>query len=482
MSEKETNYVENLLTQLENELNEDNLPEDINTLLRKCSLNLVTVVSLPDMDVKPLLATIKRFLTSNVSYDSLNYDYLLDVVDKLVHMADFDDVLEVYSAEDLVKALRSEIDPLKVAACRVIENSQPKGLFATSNIIDILLDILFDEKVENDKLITAIEKALERLSTDELIRRRLFDNNLPYLVSVKGRMETVSFVRLIDFLTIEFQFISGPEFKDIIFCFTKEEILKSVEDILVFIELVNYYTKFLLEIRNQDKYWALRHVKKILPVFAQLFEDTKNYPDVRAFSTNCLLQLFAEVSRIEEDEYSLFKTMDKDSLKIGSEAKLITEWLELINPQYLVKYHKDVVENYFHVSGYSIGMLRNLSADEECFNAIRNKFSAEIVLKLPYLEQMQVVETLTRYEYTSKFLLNEMPKVMGSLIGDGSAGAIIDLETVHYRNSALRNLLDKDEEKLSVWYEPLLREYSKAVNGKNYSTGSETKIADDYVA
>lgn len=254
--------MENLLTQLENELNEDNLPEDINTLLRKCSLNLVTVVSLPDMDVKPLLATIKRFLTSNVSYDSLNYDYLLDVVDKLVPMADFDDVLEVYSAEDLVKALRSEIDPLKVAACRVIENSQPKGLFATSNIIDILLDILFDEKVENDKLITAIEKALERLSTDELIRRRLFDNNLPYLVSVKGRMETVSFVRLIDFLTIEFQFISGPEFKDIIFCFTKEEILKSVEDILVFIELVNYYTKFLLEIRNQDKYWALRHVKK----------------------------------------------------------------------------------------------------------------------------------------------------------------------------------------------------------------------------
>lgn len=184
----------------------------------------------------------------------------------------------------------------------------------------------------------------------------------------------------------------------------------------------------------------------------------------------------------EEDEYSLFKTMDKDSLKIGSEAKLITEWLELINPQYLVKYHKDVVENYFHVSGYSIGMLRNLSADEECFNAIRNKFSAEIVLRLPYLEQMQVVETLTRYEYTSKFLLNEMPKVMGSLIGDGSAGAIIDLETVHYRNSALRNLLDKGEEKLSVWYEPLLREYSKAVNGKNYSTGSETKIADDYVA
>ena len=80
-------------------------------------------------------------------------------------------------------------------------------------------------------------------------------------------------------------------------------------------------------------------------------------------------------------QYSLFKTMDKDSLKIGSEAKLITEWLELINPQYLVKYHKDVVENYFHVSGYSIGMLRNLSADEECFNAIRNKFSAEIVLK-----------------------------------------------------------------------------------------------------
>ena len=156
-------------------------------------------VSLPDMDVKPLLATIKRFSTSNVSYDSLNYDYLLDVVDKLVPMADFDDVLEVYSAEDLVKAraLRSEIDPLKVAACRVIENSQPKGLFATSNIIDILLDILFDEKVENDKLITAIEKTLERLSTDELIRRRLFDNNLPYLVSVKGRMETVSFVRLI---------------------------------------------------------------------------------------------------------------------------------------------------------------------------------------------------------------------------------------------------------------------------------------------
>ncbi|QHS71829.1 Hsm3p [Saccharomyces paradoxus] len=482
MSEKETNYVEDLLTQLENELNEDTLSEDIDALLRKCSLNLVTVVSLPDMDVKPLLATIKRFLMSNTSYESLNYDYLLDIVDKLVPVVDFDDVLEVYSAEDLVKALKSEIDPLRVAACKVIENSQPKGLFATSNIIDTLLDILFDEKVANDKLITAIEKALERLSTDELIRRRLFDNNLPYLMSVKGRMETVSFVRLVDFLAIEFPFISGAEFKDILFGFTKEEVLKSVEDILVFIELVNYYTKFLFEIRNQDKYWALKHVNKTLPIFAQLFEDTENYPDIRAFSINCLLRLFAEVSRIEEDEYSLFKAMDKDFLKIGSEAKLVTEWLELINPHYLIKYHKDVVESYFHVSGYSMGLLRNLAADEECFNVIRNKFNAEIILKLPYLEQMQVVETLTRFVYTSKFLLNEMPKVMGSLIGDGSAGAIVDLETLHYRNSALRNLLDKGQKNLGIWYEPLAREYSMAINGKNYSKGSEAKIADDYIA
>lgn len=68
--------------------------------------------------------------------------------------------------------------------------------------------------------------------------------------------------------------------------------------------------------------------------------------------------------------------------------------------------------------------------------------------------------------------------MMGSLIGDGSAGAIIDLETVHYRNSALRNLLDKGEEKLSVWYEPLLREYSKAVKPFLIRSGSETKIAD----
>ena len=305
MNEKETNYVEDLLTQLENELNEDVLSEHINALLRKCSLNLVTIASLPDMNVKPLLATIKRLLTSNNTYDSLNYDYLLDIVDKLVPMTDFDDVLEVYSVEDLMKALQSGIAPLRVAACKVIENSQPKGLFATSNIIDLLLDILFDEKVDNDKVTASIERTLERLSTDELIRRRLFDNNLRYLINVKSRMQTVSFVRLIDFLAIELPLISGPEFKEALFCFTKHEVLKSVDDILAFIELVNYYAKFLLAIRNQGKYWALKYIEKTLRVFAQLFEDTENYPDVRDFSTNRLLQLFAEVSRIEEDELSL---------------------------------------------------------------------------------------------------------------------------------------------------------------------------------
>ncbi|CAI4037502.1 hypothetical protein SMKI_02G3790 [Saccharomyces mikatae IFO 1815] len=481
MNEKETNYVEDLLTQLENELNEDVLSEHINALLRKCSLNLVTIASLPDMNVKPLLATIKRLLTSNNTYDSLNYDYLLDIVDKLVPMTDFDDVLEVYSVEDLMKALQSGIAPLRVAACKVIENSQPKGLFATSNIIDLLLDILFDEKVDNDKVTASIERTLERLSTDELIRRRLFDNNLRYLINVKSRMQTVSFVRLIDFLAIELPLISGPEFKEALFCFTKHEVLKSVDDILAFIELVNYYAKFLLAIRNQGKYWALKYIEKTLRVFAQLFEDTENYPDVRDFSTNRLLQLFAEVSRIEEDEYSLFRSIDKDFLKIGSETKLVNEWLELINPHYLIKYHKDLVNNSFHVSGYSIEISRNLVADQECFIAIKNKFNSEVILKLPYLEQMQVVETLTRFTYSSEFLLNELPKVMGSLVG-GSAGAIVDLETIHYRNCALKNLLDKGEKNLSIWYEPLVREYSRAINGKNYSKDSEPKIADDYIA
>ena len=84
MSEKETNYVENLLTQLENELNEDNLPEDINTLLRKCSLNLVTVVSLPDMDVKPLLATIKRFLTPNQFICTQPFQRFFDCCNELI--------------------------------------------------------------------------------------------------------------------------------------------------------------------------------------------------------------------------------------------------------------------------------------------------------------------------------------------------------------------------------------------------------------
>ncbi|EHN03545.1 Hsm3p [Saccharomyces cerevisiae x Saccharomyces kudriavzevii VIN7] len=482
MSEKQTNYVEDLLAQLQNELSRDILSEEINALLRKCSLNLVTVATLPDMDIKPLLATIKHLLTSNISYDTLNYDYLLDIVDKLVPMVAFDDVLEIYGVDDLIEALNSGIDPLTVAACKVIEHCQPKGLFATSNIIDILLDILFDEKVGNDKVTESIEKALEKLSSDELIRRRLFDNNLPFLMNVKSRMETISFVRLIDFLAVEFPFINGPEFKAALFCFTKDEVLKSVDDILVFVELVNYFTKLLVDIRNQDKYWALKNVKKTLPVFAQLFEDKENYPDIRTFSKNRLLQLFAEISRIDEDEFSLFKAIDKDFLKIGSETRLVNEWLQLIDPHYLIRNHKALVKDYFHISGYSMEILRNLAADEECFNAIKDKFDSEIILKLPYLEQMQLVETLTRFGYTSKFLLSELPKVMAGLIGEGSADAIVDLETTHYRNSALRNLLDIGEKNLSVWYEPLVREYSVAINGKNYSKNGETKIADDYIA
>ncbi|CAI1934582.1 hypothetical protein SEUBUCD646_0D04770 [Saccharomyces eubayanus] len=482
MSDKETNYIEELLTQLKNELNKDVLSGDINALLRKCSLNLVTIATLPDMDVKPLLATIKRLITSNVSDDVLNYDYLLDILDKLVPMIDFDEVLEIYSAEDLIKALESEIDLLSVAACKIIENSQPKGLFATTNIIDILLDILFNGKLGNDNLTGSIEKVFERLSSDELIRRRLFDNNLPFLIDVKNKMETVSFVRLIDFLTIEFPFINGPEFKEAVFCFTKEEVLKSVEDIFAFIELVNYYTKLMLDIRGQDKYWALKHVEQTLPIFAKLFEDTENYPDVRAFSKNRLLQLFAEISRIDEDEFAFFKTIDKDYLKIGSETKLINEWLQLINPQYLIKNHKDLVVNRFRISGYSMEVLRNLVTDKECFDLIKDKFNSEIILKLPYLEQMQLVEALTRFAYTSKFLINELPKVMSSLIGDGSANTIVDLESIHYRNSALINLLNMGENDLNIWFTPLMEEYSTAINGKKYSKGSETKIADDYIA
>ena len=368
---------------------------------------------------------------------------------------------------------------MNTAANQVIARSYPKGLFANSEILDILLDLYFDSSYDIS-VINSIEHSISNLSSDELVRRRILINNLPPLMVVRKKFEPTSMARLLEILNLLGRNMEHSEFIEKLFVVRGDELIKSLDiDVVLFIHIVVYYTNLLnevdvIEVGGHTHEWLLRYIQPIVPALGDIYAQNDKYPDVKYFARSYLFKFFQKLSYLDDE--SLFRFLDENYIHISPETRYLTDFLSFVNPSYLSRYYSTLLTRFATVTPSKLGVIRNLVAHQQSFALIKSHITADAILAMPYMEQMVLLQRVSQYPHSAEYLLNDLPKVMSNLISNGN-GEVIESETVALRRETIENLLKYDQ---SVWHIPLMDEMIKITGGRPRSQ-VQTSLASSYI-
>lgn len=476
--EDDASTIGSILDLLNGMLESERLPLRVNQQLEQCILNLGSINKL-NSDPKRILANIKRLLISEEADPKLDYELLLELLNKIVAISSFEDVLTVFSVKDLIISLKSKNSSLIIAANQVIARSYPKGLFSNSEIFDILLDLYFDPEYDIS-VINSIERSISNLSSDELVRRRILMNNLQTLIAIKKRFEPTSMARLLEVLNLLCRYMEPSEFNGKLFVIREDELIKSLEvDVVLFIHIVVYYTNILGEVdvintEGHTREWLLKYIQPMIPALGRIYAQNDKYPDVRYFARSYLFKFFQKLSYLNDE--SFFRSLDEGYIHLSSETRYLTDFLSFVNPAYLVKYYPELLTQSAAITPSKLGIIRNLVSNPRSFSLIKPQITADSILAMPYMEQMVLLQRVSQYPHSAEYLLNELPKVMSNLISNGN-GDVIESETVALRRETIENLLTYEP---SAWH-AALRDEMISIAGGRPRNRAQTSIASSYI-
>ncbi|CAB4254548.1 similar to Saccharomyces cerevisiae YBR272C HSM3 Proteasome-interacting protein involved in the assembly of the base subcomplex of the 19S proteasomal regulatory particle (RP) [Maudiozyma barnettii] len=491
------------LTSLLNELNESllGINDDatdfnyINRLIERCVLNSSTLTTLQDIPIAFFL-TIKNFLQESTYFENFDYEELLLLLDNLVSICPFEEITKIYTVEDLEQALLSNISYLIRIACKIIKNSQPLDYYinvAPSNtLFNQLLEIYFNKNTEL-AIINEIENILQVLDRNESIRNFILQENLPLLLKVKQNHEALITTRLYELLKIELSYIDPQkELNEKLFIFNKCEIFNMLEtDSFAFVNFLQYVTSALKLINFLSKEITvqststssvskrsllLQQFQLMVPIIGTIYKD--NITDVVLVAKSYFFKFFREVSYLPDLSY--FRQLDTNDISIDYDNSDLIDFLSFVNPEYLYQYCNELIVDYVKVLAFHLSIWRNIIQHEKMFSLVKSKLVSNSILKLPYLEQMVLLDKLSQFDYSAEFLVLSLPGVMSNLINDQNVNNLVNPETIELRATVIRNLLKFNENLLNMWYITLTAELFKISHPGQYKE-ARTKIEETFI-
>lgn len=456
----------------------EHLIEKLNSTINECSLQVSILTSLPFPTHNSLLSIKELLLYSGDFVEEIDYDTLLEFLNNLIQLTTFDDILKTFTIEDLQMALKSPIISLVQSACLIVSLSYPKGILASTIIFDILLDLYFKDDTEII-IINAIDKIWYNLSTDKLVRENILKNNLKLLELIKQNLNPVPTVRLLNLLAILLEHIdSVNEFNSNLFVISKEDTWKIIDkDILLFLHVIKYYTEWFVYVNNPKQFWLLDFLKPEVLSMGQIFYQRDKEPHIISFAKMYLFKFFQKVSYLSD--LTIFKQLDEKYLHVSIGNEFIDEFMSFINPEYILESHKPLIEDFTILIPSKLPIIRNLISNEDTFNIIKPELTSVAILSLPYPEQMVLLQKMTQYDYSVKYLILSLPKVMSNLI-DNADNHIIEPETVQLRTETIDNLLKFSPEELNVWYQPLKDEFIKIRHNVDPNKKVQASVASSF--
>ncbi|SCU98403.1 LADA_0H12794g1_1 [Lachancea dasiensis] len=470
-----------LLNQMNNCINAGEIIE-LNGLLRKAHLQLANATNLEGAETPEFLTKMKSLLSQEIESE-LDYDSAIEIFAQALELVSFDLILELFSVQDLVLALQSNVTGLVRIACKALQRSDPKGLFASSGLIDVLLLQLFEPGTDLG-IVTEIESVFESLVSDTLIRRRILSDNVSLLLRIKLQGDPILLSRLLDLLQVLVLFADCSELNEKLFIFCEEDIRKSLDsDIFAFIAITNYYSALLASIRSEkcSKHggaWIRTHTMDVvLPTYGSLFANAENDSVAKLYGRQSIYSLFKEISFL--DDFGYFERLESEYLHLSPSNADYEEFLKFVNPEYLIHYQRESLLHHIQVTPSHLAAIRNLISSLSSFELLKPKLTADRILDMPYYEQMVLLQKLTEFGYSAEYLLLSLSKVMSHLLDD-SSDPVTEPQSFELRRTVLENLLSLGDDALNVWALPIKKAYRSIMTGV-VDNGDSAQIADTYL-
>ena len=185
-----------------------------------------------------------------------------------------------------------------------------------------------------------------------------------------------------------------------------------------------------------------------------IFDRKDKYHDLMSFCKITLFKFFQKVSFLSpsiDPDMHTFKELDEQYLHVSIESEFVDDYLSFINPEYLFRFHRSLVENYIILTASQLPIFRNLISNKDTFELINNELNSDSILALPYLKQMVLLQKMAKYDYSTNYLIYQLPKVMTNSI-DNNDNHIKEPETVPLRSEIINTLLRLPPKYINVWY------------------------------
>jgi len=414
-------------------------------------------------DIKSLLTTVAEVLNN----ENLNIDFnkVIELLDAVLLNLSFEEVVELFKFDSMVKALNSPNENLQILALKVSSKSTPTDIIANTEVIPKAVELLAS-KDTSIRVVNEIEKGLGVLLKGELIRRRLLsDNVVSTLFDMKSSKDTTLKTRLLDLVIQLLPFVLEHELTQELYCF--EDFLGD-GDILYTLNLIRFYTEILNIVDSSlNNHWLLNNIQPQIEIIGKLYADRYENTDIEYFALTEISLFLKKLSYVSV--YS-FKSIDHKYVKLTKDDFFL---LATLNPSYLATSYSSLLKN-INVSADNIPVFRNVISDKTSFELIKPKLTTEKLLRLPYLELVAMLVKLSEFQYSAKYLLEELPQIMNKLLQGQN---IVEPESYSLRKATIENLVNYPDETLDIWKEALNEENYKLSHG---NPAKSQVMIDDY--
>jgi hypothetical protein len=397
-----------------------------------------------------LIATVAQ-IAVQLLYKDLDIDHplIVELLDALLRGVPFDAITQLFPLQYLVTALQSSDPNIQSLSLKVLMRAKPVDIIANTEIIPLCVKLLCDPNTSMS-VVSQIDKAMDVLLQGELIRRRVLSAQVVEMLRTM-KDDVLLLLRLHDLVSKLLPLIRPGELPRDLY-----QLSEWKDDPLWVVSVLQFYTKVL----ETAKGWTIEDIRPSVMLIGKSYdrEDGLGY-----FLTFC--------SKLSYASFELFKELDSMYLHLSPKD---TDLLSVVNPEYLLSMHLQIVKSLSPLSETNVDIYANLISSLGSFNLVQNQLKSTYLSRVSYLKFVNFVFVLTRYDHSTKFLLLELPSVMNRLLTPKNE--IVETETFTTRKLCLEQLISQGDF-LGVWHQKLFSEWDKVTKGNHLMPG--VGILDD---
>lgn len=416
----------------------------------------------------PVLTSFVPLLTRILNSDLFN-DLYVKLLTAMLEQLPFADTVKFFPGDFVAEAFASPAFSVvylavHVLKCRLVEHDAAAVEFMmSSNCLDVLLE----------RVLSSVDAPVGVVSDTEtvvlvLLERPDFEPPILLLLKIKDSHVDNDATLLSRYLNVALSLVKANiSVGTALACFDMHRILRDDTDPFVAHLLCDFYS----EVVGIPEFGVIKDpVAQCIQYFA---ENRKNH-ETDIFADSALAFLLGKLTHCKPAREWIEQTVLELPSLVTFDFSVEDETLIfcLCNLE-VIPHKKEYFENFgeWNIELMSLPKFRcilHLMSNAEFFELLvsSGKLTNSTLSKLPKNLIYEFIATTTSKDYTSEYLLHELPNiVLTYLIANDNS--IVNPEIWNWKSQALQALLMYRKVDLGVWKDGLRQSYSEMLNGRN---------------